>query len=314
MLSTLCCTLALSLVGMTSEVKEEQKAARAFERNMVADEADAARAQKDYDRAQGEINHEASERALQEKSSATKYALARKLVPSPRWGIELRFGPYRPQVSTNKEVGDLYNLVFNTSSNSWFKGKPMQMGLEVDAYPFREFGLLGFFGRVAYWRTSGPTRLCLDGNQNPVQCTGTTVFESVQGNDQAQLSAVPVSLGVVWRVDALRRLTPVPVQLNVKAALDYHFWWANSGDKASTYQGHRARGGTLGYNISIGASFGLEIFSQATLANRSSGIKSAIFAEYQVMRGSALVGKDRAHRLDFTDNTLVIVGLACDFL
>lgn len=314
MLSALCCTLALSLVAVTGEVKEEQRAARAFERNMVADEADATRAQKDYERAQGELNHEAAQHALAQKTATTQSALARKASLSPKWGIELRFGPYRPQVSSNKEVGDLYNLVFATQSSSWFKGRPMQMGLEVDAYPFRELGLLGFFGRVAYWRTSGPTRLCLDGNQNPVQCTAQSVFDSSQGNDQTQLSAVPLSAGVVWRLDALRRLTPVPVQFNLKAGLDYHFWWASSGDAASYYQGHKAQGGTLGYNLSVGMAFGLEIFSRATLANRNSGIKSAVFVEYQIMRGAALAGRDRAHRLDFTDNTLVIVGLACDFL
>lgn len=314
MLSALCGTLVLSLVAITSEVKQEQRAARAFERNIVADEAAADRAQKDYDRGQIEVNRQAAQRTLAQKNAETERALSRKVKPSPRWGIELRFGPYRPAVSSNKEVGALYNLVFATKSNSWFKSKPMQMGLEVDAYPFREFGLLGVFARVAYWRASGPTRLCLDANQDPVQCTAVSVFDSVEGADQAELSAVPLSLGLVWRLDALRRLTPVPVQFNVKAGLDYHFWWANSGDEASVYQGHAAQGGTLGYNFSVGASFGLEIFSQATLADRSSGIKSAIFVEYQVMRGAALAGKDRAHRLDFTDNTLVVVGLACDFL
>lgn len=314
MVTSLYCALALSVVALTSEVRDEQKAARAFERNMVADEADAVRAQRDYERGQGEINREAAQQQVIDKSANTKAALARKLPQSPRWGIELRFGPYKPHISSNKEVGELYDLVFANSSSTWFKGRPIQMGLEVDAYPFREFGLLGFFGRVAYWRASGPTRLCLDGNQNPVQCTPVTVFDSSQGNDQAELSSVPLSLGAVWRIDALRRLTPVPVQFNVKAGLDYHFWWANSGDVASTYMGHKAQGGTLGYNLSVGAAFGLEIFSRATLANRSSGMKNAIFIEYQLMRGAAFAGKDRTHRLDLTDNSLVIVGLSCDFL
>lgn len=314
MLMALCCTLALWPVSITSQADQERRAARAFERNMVADEAQAARAQADYDRAQGQLQHQAALSALANQRADTAYSAARQKPQSPRWSIELRFGPYRPQVSSNKEVSDLYNLVFASQSNTWFKGRPMQMGLQTDFYPFRQFGLVGLFGRVSYWRASGRTRLCLDGEQNAVQCTKTSVLNSVRGADQAELSSVPLTLGVVWRYDALRRLTAVPIDFNLKAGLDYHIWWANSGNTTSMYQGHKARGATLGYNVSIGTSFGLEMFSRSTLASRNSGVKSALFVEYQLMRGAALGGKDRQHRLDFTDNTLVIVGLTCDFL
>jgi hypothetical protein len=305
--------MALALIVGASEAAQEEKAARRFEHSLTEDEHRAAQAEKNYERGQAEVNQESAHLATVEAEVGRQAALTRHELPSPKWGLELRFGPYRPALADSAPVNALYELVFVSKDRSLFHGRPMQMGIEVDAYPFRRLGLVGFYGRVAYWRATGKTRLCVDPAGTPVNCDTTTVFTSQLGGDQAELSSVPLSAGAVWRVDLLRRLTNVPIQFNAKLGLDYHIWWAEAGDTLSTYRGEKARGGTLGFSLSVGAALGLELFSRATLANRNSGIRNAVFVEYQLVRGGALVGKHRGHRLDFTDNRMVIVGLSVDF-
>lgn len=247
----------------------------------------------------------------------------------PKWGVELRFTPYKPTLSNNGQVQRLYDMVYESNGGGLIPGHPITIGVDVDWYPLETVGikspLPGFFGvyaRMSYWTVSGPTRLCWDytiGKSKP--CDSTTVFtESIKGNDTGSINVTPLGLGIVYRFDNIRRHTRVPLMFNFKAGFDYYLWWATSGAGASHYvdpvTGDKslARGGTLGFSASAGLSLGFDALGR-TSAGRDS-TRSAIFAEYMLQDGHAIAGSNTSERLDFTsDNHIMItVGLELEFM
>lgn len=232
----------------------------------------------------------------------------------PRWGAELRVGPYRPAFSNQATGRALYDLVMVQGDDSLFAGRPMMLALEGDFYILRRLGLLGAYGRVGYWRASAPSRACVAADGVTfVPCNSTTVFDSVVGNDTASLMDLPLSLGAVWRFDLLKRRTPVPLIFSAKLGLDGHLWWGSSGGKRARYNGQLARGATLGWQASVGMSLNLDGFAKRALSRMRSKVENNLFIELATLRGRALLGPARADRLNFTDNHVVTVGLACDF-
>lgn len=233
----------------------------------------------------------------------------------PRWGIELRFGPYRPRFSSRPQGQALYNLVMvQDNHDGIFNARPIMLSLEADYYILRRVGLLGAYGRVGYWTVHAPSRACVaNDGVTFVPCNSTTVFQSVAGNDEAGLTAMPLSLGALWRYDGLKRHTPVPLLFTAKLGLDGHFWWGSSGGKRSRYEGRLAKGITLGWQASVGMSLNVDGFAKRALSRIRSRVENNLFIELAAVRGRALVDSSRRDRVDFTDNRMVTVGLACDF-
>jgi hypothetical protein len=245
--------------------------------------------------------------------SARAAAHLRPWEKQPLWSLELRLGPHRPQLTTSPAAKAIENRVYWETDKSLFKGRPMQLGVEGDLYLYNQQGLGGLYGRVGYWSVSAKSRLCLDGAGEAIQCTSETIMDAGFGNDKAAINVMPLSLGLVYRADQLRRSTKVPVVFNFKAGLDYHVWWATLGDATTEYRDEKARGGTLGYSLAAGISVALDAFSNAMSAGRND-TRNFLFVEYNLVRGAALAGKNKANRLDFTDNRLIVAGLAIDFL
>lgn len=228
----------------------------------------------------------------------------------PRYGTELRLGPYRPVLSDADQVRRLRDIIWDKKDQSIIKKHPLMMGLELDLYLFKDFGLLGPYGRVGYWSQEGRARLCRDSSGLVTECTPESVFASEEGVDTASLTVVPVSLGVVYRYDMLRRSFNIPLVFNLKAGADYHLWWGGLGKKTAKYHGKSAQGGVLGYSASVGVAVSLEgLRAGAPVYGRDRNAQNDyIFAEYHLVRTPA-----RGARLDFSDSTLVVIGLAVDF-
>jgi hypothetical protein len=310
---TLLYWLSLAAAEPVPDAIEQERGARAFEQALVDDERRQRQAEADFARGQAQLNQEMLHHAHGEVARRQREAIERHILPSPRWGLELRVAPYQPTLSGDARVHALYDLIFIGQKKSLLHRYPSQLGLEIDGYPFDQLGPLGFFARVAYWRVAGTTRLCVDGTGAPIACTAETVFDSQPGADKAELSVVPLSFGGVWRMDLLRRTTEVPLQFNAKAGLDYHLWWGKSGARSALYQGNKARGGTWGFNLSAGVALGLEAFTRRSVMGHDSRMRNALFVEYQLVHGKALWGKHRSARLDWSDNRMVVVGLSVDF-
>ena len=230
----------------------------------------------------------------------------------PRWGTEIRLGPYRPTVSADPRVQGVYKAVYDVADKSMFRRHPMLLGFEVDWYPLQTFGLFGLYGRASYWRVEAAARQCRNGDKI-IECTYDTLGTSVTGTDTTSLSVAPVGLGIVYRYDLLRRAYDLPLLLNAKAGLDYHIWWASVGESTSMIRGKPAKGGVLGWSASVGASLGLSAFTGRTprYGMESSAQNNYLFVECGFVHGKSLMG--RKPRLDLSTNLLVIAGIAIDF-
>lgn len=230
----------------------------------------------------------------------------------PRFEFELRLGPYKPNVANSSAVHDVYDKVY--TDKSMFAGRPLMLGAETDWYFLRTAGLLGLYGRVGWWHADGPTRLCRDANNVIIRCDDSNFGTSEKGVDHATLTIIPVSVGLVYRMDLLKRRFGIPLLFSAKAGLDYHLWWAKSGSDASKYKGKPARGGTLGYSAALGAAFSLSgLQSKSSFSSSRSGVSEYyLFAEYDLIRGRSLDSKK--NRFDMTPTKpMVVVGFLIDF-
>ena len=240
----------------------------------------------------------------------------------PRWGFELRVGPYRPRLSSDPRIGRLYDAIYAGKHNtSLVNGRPLLYALEVDWYPSRSLGLLGAYGRVGFWRTANKGLLCSPANA----CNIDTYQNSVQGNDSASMQTVPVSVGAIFRWDGLRRLLNIPVLATVKGGVDYWIWWGNQGKGTARYHlpgsnaadlGQPAQGATLGLSGSAQLSVGLERLFSRQVEAYGSGRRAQlpyIFIEYQQIMGRHLLKAPSRH-LDMTPvgHWMALVGLAVD--
>ena len=233
----------------------------------------------------------------------------------PVYGVEVRVAPYRPVFSTDAKVEAVRNEVFRDGGN-WFRGRPLQFGIEFDVYPWNEVGLLGFYGRVGFWRQSERSRIChaADG-ETIVQCDATTIFSSAVGEDDTAINIVPFSLGAIYRYDMLRRNSEVPLLLSAKFGFDYSLWWSTLGDSASRLgnpDGPIARGGTLGMTAAVQVAYPLDALKATppVYGTREAKQNNYIFLEYSVGYAPGLFQKQP--RFDMSDYTLVTIGLSID--
>jgi len=144
-----------------------------------------------------------------------------------RFALELRFGPYHPQV--DEDFGGPpgpYDQVFGSDSRFFF-------GVEFDWQLLRIPGV-GTLGPGIGW---GYTRMSA---QAALQSNGEPSAE------KTFLSIMPMYGIGVFRVDVLARETPIPIVGYVKAGLGYGIYW--TGNDLET----QARGHTWGTHFALG--------------------------------------------------------------
>ncbi|MEC9464611.1 MAG: MXAN_2562 family outer membrane beta-barrel protein [Myxococcota bacterium] len=224
--------------------------------------------------------------------------------------IELKFGTYAPKISDDQTKSDFYDLMYGADN------EPLMTSFAAHWYPWRQWGLLGGGFRLSMWKIDGQARLCSNGDEF-ADCDSTTVFDSTEGNSTTQITALPISLEAVYRIDVLHRNYGIPFEAFVKVGLDYHLWWASTeGEIAErTVDGEttRGEGGTAGYHVSAGLMMSLNWLDPKTAARgrvSSSMAGSYLFIEWTKLQANGF-GED--NRLDMSDDQLY-VGLAVDFL
>lgn len=229
----------------------------------------------------------------------------------PNYGIEVRLGPYRPVLSADPAVSAVRNVVFQ-DTRSWYKAHPLLFSVEFDYYPWTDFGLLGFYARGGFWRQSAKARLCRDTSNVIVQCNATTILTSSVGVDDTSINLIPASLGVVYRYDLLRRNFDLPLLFSAKGGFDYNVWWSSLGDGPAQINGKDAQGGTLGVSGAIQVAVALDALRDTApqYGTREAKQNNYFFVEYSVAYAPGLFQK--RPRLDFTDTTLLTLGLSID--
>lgn len=209
--------------------------------------------------------------------------------PSPsdvKWNFELKFGPYVPDVDSEFSGTGPFERVFGD-------GPFLMSHIGVDRFFLwptggqlgASFGL-GFLTKSAsvFADTDGDGVADMDADGNPIRVGGeTTTFR-----------LVPLSAQAVYRFTLLDDRAHVPLVPYAKAGLSYYLWWVtrpdgstssaceSPGDDPETCSRTDGRGGSLGFQASIGLAIRAErIDADAGLHLRNElGIEHAgIFAE-----------------------------------
>ncbi|HVU49060.1 MAG TPA: MXAN_2562 family outer membrane beta-barrel protein [Polyangia bacterium] len=181
-------------------------------------------------------------------------------VASPQaWNVELRFGPYRPDVdaefSARGSAAHPYADVFGTSNR-------LMTQLEIDRQVLRRLGGTWAIGvGVGYFRATGAA-LAAD-------------LKTPSG-DQTGLRLIPLSAALVYRAETLRERYGSPLVPYAKLGLDCTLWQMSDTSKPS------ADGRTLGWHAALGVSLDLSVLDReaAHTMDRESGInETALFFE-----------------------------------
>ena len=155
-----------------------------------------------------------------------------------KWAFELKFGPYLPDIDSAFATATPYADTFG--------GASLLSAVELDRFFAWPAGHLGVAGQLGFFRRSAPA-FEQDG-------AGKAVMDMRSDSDETSLTLVPTSLSAVYRMTALADRTPVPLVPFAKAGVSYYLWWIDkgNGDTAETMQNGKARGGTWGWQASLG--------------------------------------------------------------
>jgi len=197
---------------------------------------------------------------------APSLASAERYDPDSKLAVEIRFGPYRPDVDSSFSGAAPYQQVFGD-------GTRYMLGLEVDYQPLHipSFGSVGVGGLISYTKANG-TAVFSDG--------------STGSEEETSFGVYPISLLGVVRVDVLARRTPVPLVPYGKIGPGVAFWSASNGSGVSVGKdGKEGRGKTFGLVYAVGLAFMLDALDRQ--AARSFSVErgvhhSYLFLEYTV--------------------------------
>jgi hypothetical protein len=177
----------------------------------------------------------------------------------PHWNVELKIGPYLPDVDA--EFGGGMDAPF---SRTFGTGSMLHYNFELQRFflfPEGQLGVTGSFGIMG--KTATAFEVDADGMVVP-DPDDPTKPKRADGNDVA-FRMMPWSLGVVYRFTALDDRFGVPLVPYGKVGLSYYLWWVRqpNGDLAEVpttecpdlsemCDGDKAFGASIGWQATIG--------------------------------------------------------------
>jgi hypothetical protein len=225
----------------------------------------------------------------------------RQAHPDAQAFVELRFGPYWPQVDDEPGLsGTPFADAFGTDPQFYF-------GLEADWVPLRipYLGALGPGFGWGYTWASGKARVS--------GCEGST--ESCASSDDTSLSIHPMHASLVLRADELMRRTGIPLVPYAKGGFGFGYWVASSTtgtsevvESGATISGE---GVSMGTHLALGGMFSLgwlDGSSEAMLRDGSGLGHAYLFGEWM----NASLGTVGEGGMRIGSSTFV-TGLAADF-
>ena len=209
---------------------------------------------------------------------------------SPReWAIELRFGPYAPDVDSEFSGGA-------TPYKTMFGGKRHLMSqLEFDWQFFQAFGSLGVGAVVGYYNESAKA-FTADATG---QCVTDSTGACTRSADATTLRLIPVAALLVYRWDVAAEHWKIPLVPYAKLGLNYTFWEINNGNgNVPEYKGGHGSGGTAGWQAAAGMSLLLDILDPdaARGLDMETGVNhSYVFFEWNHVDASGLGMSKKLH-------------------
>jgi hypothetical protein len=234
-----------------------------------------------------------------------------------RFALELKFGPYLPEVDRNysgKGLGPYATIYGETDSRGVATGQPTKGFYGGLAFEYQITHLAGPIGIGFQWT------MMRDKAQALLADPPTDPKADVRsGADSTRFAVMPLALQVVYRFELLADRFRVPLVPYAKAGLNYSFWWSKngSGDISTLKDANgkvvdKARGGAWGFQTNIGGMLRLDFLERGTARtlDRATGINHTyLFAEWQLSRVNNF---GRKNSINLGDSTW-LVGLALEF-
>jgi hypothetical protein len=221
------------------------------------------------------------------------------------WAIELRFGPYAPDVDS-----EFAGSTGATPYKTVFGGKRHLMSqLELDWQFFQAFGSLAAGVAIGYYNQSAKAFTA--------NATGGCVLDSkdacVRSGDTTTLRLIPVAALLVYRWDVAAYRWSIPLVPYAKLGLNYTFWQVNDGNGNVPYfRGGHGSGGTLGWQTAVGMSLMLDFLDPTaarTLDMETSVNHSYVFFEWNRVDATGLGLSNKLH----VGDSRWVIGLMFEF-
>jgi hypothetical protein len=179
---------------------------------------------------------------------------------SPRhWNVELRFGPYRPDVDSEFANGGNPARPF---AQTFGTSRRLMSQLEIDYQLLHRGGTLALGFGAGYYRASAAS-LSAD--------------LMTRSGDETALRVIPLSASLVFRADQLFRDTHIPFVPYAKAGLDCALWSVSDTAKSGSWDGN-----TFGWHAAAGVAMTLGFLDpeSARSLDQESGVNdAAVFFE-----------------------------------
>jgi hypothetical protein len=202
---------------------------------------------------------------------------ARHYESSQRFSLELKFGPYSPDIDASSGTTGLGGHPFAdlfppAAGKSRPPGRLLTQGEFDYQFLHRWWGNLGvgitagFYRRTAHslsyiYPLAMPPVPCDSSPKSTTPCSGAV-------GDTTALNIIPLSLLFVYKFDYLAKRYKIPFVPYVKAGLAYYAWWIENGggflsiaqyQNATTGEKDSGFGGTWGYVLNPGGAFLLDV-------------------------------------------------------
>ncbi len=224
-------------------------------------------------------------RQADEQDELGKPAWGGRAESPQRFALELKFGPYLPDIDrsyTGAGLGPYANVFGEQGDDGRATAQPKQGLFSVLGFEWQFYHLGGAF---SLGTTFGLFRDKAQALQlEPNETTG----NYRNAADEATFNVVPITLLLGYRFELLADRFKVPLVPYARGGLAYGFWWATKGGSISTtVDGQKTRGGSLGWQANLGLMLRLDFIDRATAVDldRNTGINHTyLFGEWQFSR------------------------------
>lgn len=253
---------------------------------------------------------EALEREGDESDDLGKDKFQGRQESPQRFAVELKFGPYLPDIDNRWEGEGLgpYATIY---------GRTDEFGNATQPPRKRLFSVVGFEWQFIH--LGGPFSLgftigYFGDSANALIAGGVAEGENARAEaDKTRFNIVPLTLLLGYRFELLADRFRVPLVPYARGGVGYGFWWEKKGGELSTNDaGVKSRGGSIGWQVNLGLMLRLDFIERAAAVDldRLTGINHTyIFGEWQF---SHLDGFGSDKFMPVGDDTFT-VGLAFEF-
>ena len=247
---------------------------------------------------------------------------------SQRFAVELKFGPYSPNIDASPGLNGNHPFADLFPPNPGKTRPPGKLLTQVEFdYQFwhRWYGNFAIGSTAGYYRR---TTHSFAYNTNPATGAETQSCSTTDPNnlcmrsgDTTALNIVPLSMLAIYRFDYLALRYHIPFVPYFKIGLAYYVWWIENGGgflsvaqftPAGSAQSQGGWGGTLGWVMNPGGAFLLDVLdpSAARTIDAELGINHTyLFCEFNYAN---INGFGASNKMNLSDTSLN-AGIAFEF-